>query len=228
MAVTISSVRAFEPDLMTHAGDAMATSAGQLGTQDAAGRQSLTALTAGWEGSAADGAVAGAEATLRDQQRIQESLDVLHAILVQGGAALGAQRQAIVDAVDDLEGVGYQVSDDGTVSIKPGSRLEQLAQMSPTNRMQIEARAATASHSMKEGLVRFASADAELAEQLMVATGPLDTIESGARSVQSASFSQTVPDDDWFDNDDVFPEPIDPGGAEGGNTGIGAIPPELI
>lgn len=239
MTVTISSVRAFQPDLLTQAGERCMASANQVRDQGASGHQSLTSLMGGWEGSAADSAVAAAETNLRDQQKIEGSLQVMAANLIQGGATLGAQRDAIVETTDSLEQVGYQVSDDGSVSVKPGSRLDELARLSPINRMQIEAQAAAASNQLKQSLAQFESADAELASQVMLATGELDTIEpspsgkdgpktqGGALSppAQPASFA-TDPFSD--DADDVFPDVIDPGGAGPGDEIHIPIPPELI
>jgi WXG100 family type VII secretion target len=195
MPTSISVVQASQPDRLAHAAAQAGQSASRVEQQLTAGRQALARMRAGWEGAASDAASASAERTFVRQQKIAGALQRMQSALSSGGGQLSGTRTAIVDNVTRLEQVGYQVADDGTVSVKPGSPLEQLAKMSPASAMQIQA-----------------------------ATAELGATSTGAApaSFKTAGPSGWEWDDD-DENNDIDPGP-DPGGARGANVGIGIAP----
>ena len=69
---------------------------------------------------------------------------------------------------------GWQVGPDGTVSVRPGSPLDQYAKISPVNAMKLQQLAATNSVTVKSLLATFDATDRALSQSLRAAVGALD------------------------------------------------------
>ncbi|MDT0551311.1 WXG100 family type VII secretion target, partial [Streptomyces lonegramiae] len=138
------------PEALVQGGADVSSRASTLSTQMDQQRAIIDKLRAGWTGTSADAAIASATATLeRMQQRLHQSLTALSSALQDGGGELVQQRSRILGTVERLEGQGWQVADDGTVSIRPGSALDFFARLSPVNRLMLQAMAANASLDLK-------------------------------------------------------------------------------
>lgn len=68
---------------------------------------------------------------------VHAALTRLQAALHTGSAALTAERTAIVHAVDRLDGQGWSVAPDGSVSVQPGSALARFAAASPVDAIRV-------------------------------------------------------------------------------------------
>ncbi|MEE6164630.1 MULTISPECIES: WXG100 family type VII secretion target [unclassified Mycolicibacterium] len=173
MTVTISSVTGSQPEQVmaaaVHAGNSATTASQQVD----AGKQNLDRLRSGWEGTASEAAIATAERTLVEQQKIADALGQLYSALSDGGSELSAIRTGVVDAVETLTQQGWQVAEDGTVSVRPGSPLDQLATLSPVTEMEVRQIAAISSVKLKTLLAQFDSADRALADGVRKATAGL-------------------------------------------------------
>ncbi|OBC16435.1 hypothetical protein A5784_26890 [Mycobacterium sp. 852013-50091_SCH5140682] len=173
MTVTISSVTGSQPEQVmaaaVHAGNSATTASQQLD----AGKQNLDRLRSGWEGTASEAAIATAQRTLVEQQKIADTLGLLYSALSDGGSQLSAIRTGVVDAVETFTQQGWQVADDGTVSVRPGSPLDQLATLSPVTEMEVRQIAAISSVKLKTLLAQFDSADRALADAVRKATAGL-------------------------------------------------------
>ncbi len=130
----------------------------------------VSKLRNAWEGSSADAAVRSADETTVRQQKLHDTLTRTQTALRDGGNQLGATRKTIVDNVAQLKQQGWDVFDDGTVSVRAGGPLDQLARKSPVAAMQIRQLAARNSLQMKTLLAQFGSQDAALAGNLRQAT----------------------------------------------------------
>ncbi len=76
--------------------------------------------------------------------------------------------------VGRLQGQGWQVADDGTVSVRPGSSLDIFARLSPVNRMLLQALAANASLDLQTMLAQFESTDDKVGQQVRDAVAALN------------------------------------------------------
>ncbi len=174
MTVTISTVTGSQPEQVMDAAAHAGNSATAIGQQIDAGKQNLAALKSGWEGTASEAAVANAERTLVEQQKISDALRQLQSALSDGGSRLSAIRTRVVDGVESLTQQGWQVADDGTVTVRPGSPLDQLAKLSPITDMQLRQIAAASSVKLKAMLAQFDGADRALADEVHKATSGLN------------------------------------------------------
>ncbi|MCV7066533.1 WXG100 family type VII secretion target [Mycolicibacterium farcinogenes] len=174
MSVSISQVEASNPEALVQSGADVGTRAATLATQMDQQRAEIEKLRSHWKGSGADAAIDNATATLQRMQRLHDALTALSNALQDGGADLVQQRSSIVSSVDQLRGQGWQVADDGTVSIRPGSALDIFSRLSPVNRMMLLALAAKASAQLKEKLARFEATDTKVGQQVRDAVASLN------------------------------------------------------
>ena len=87
---------------------------------------------------------------------------------------LARTRADIVATVGQLQQQGWQVSPDGNVSVRPGSSLDQYANLSRGNAMQVQQLAASNSSSVKTLLASFDTADRRLGQTLRTAVAGLE------------------------------------------------------
>ncbi|MGV0810933.1 alpha/beta hydrolase [Mycolicibacterium boenickei] len=175
MPVSISQVEASNPEALVQSGADVGNRASRLAAQMDQQRAAIEKLRTDWKGTAADAAIASATATLERMQRLHDSLTALQTALQTGGAELVQQRSSIVNTVEQLRGQGWQVADDGTVSVRPGSALDFFARLSPVNRMMLQALAARESAQLKTMLAQFETTDNKVGQQVRDAAAPLST-----------------------------------------------------
>ncbi|MFV8167400.1 WXG100 family type VII secretion target [Mycobacterium sp. 134] len=175
MPVAISQVESSNPEALVQGGADVSSRASTLSTQMDQQRAIIDKLRAGWTGTSADAAIASATATLERMQRLHQSLTALSSALRDGGGELVQQRSRILGTVERLEGQGWQVADDGTVSIRPGSALDFFARLSPVNRLMLQAMAANASLDLKSMLAQFETTDNKVGQQVRDAVAALST-----------------------------------------------------
>ncbi|BBX89328.1 WXG100 family type VII secretion target [Mycolicibacterium boenickei] len=169
-SVTISVVEASRPEQLVAEAANMGRAATAVAAQMDSHRGVVSKLRNAWEGSSADAAVRSADETTVRQQKLHDTLTRTQTALRDGGNQLGATRKTIVDNVAQLKQQGWDVFDDGTVSVRAGGPLDQLARKSPVAAMQIRQLAARNSLQMKTLLAQFGSQDAALAGNLRQAT----------------------------------------------------------
>ncbi|MET0995697.1 MAG: alpha/beta hydrolase, partial [Mycobacterium sp.] len=175
MTVTIPQVEASRPEALAQSGAALGQSASGLATQIRAQRATLDTLRASWQGSASDAAIAKAAPTLEQMQRIQDAMTRAQSVLQDGGDQLAQTRTNILQTAGQLRQQGWQVAPDGTVSVRPGSALDQYAKLSPVNAMQVQQLAAANSTTVKTLLARFDSADRQIDRNVRNAVTGLDS-----------------------------------------------------
>jgi hypothetical protein len=118
---------------------------------------------------------AGGEAQKRSDEivveleRLAAALDRLGEALGQANSRLTNSRSQVLDCVAKLEGQGWGVADDGTVSLVPGSPLAGYAKISPTNDMQVRQLAAEHAVTLKTLLAQFESDDTSVGAQIRAA-----------------------------------------------------------
>lgn len=173
MPVSISQVEAAKPEALVQSGTDIADRASVLAAQMDQQRAVIDNLRSSWTGTSADAAITSATASLERMQRLHDSLTALRTALQTGGADLVQQRSGILDSVDRLRGQGWQVADDGTVSIRRGSMLDVFARLSPVNRMMLQAMAAKASAQLKSMLAQFETTDSKVGQQVRDAAAAL-------------------------------------------------------
>lgn len=175
MAVTIPQVRATQPEKLTTSALELGQKASGLASRIASHRSDIDGLRPGWAGAASDAAVAKAQLTLARMQQIHDALTRAHEVLHDGGSQLTQTRASLLRAVDQLSAQGWLVAPDGTVTVRPGSALEQYAEMGPANAMNVEQLAAKNSVDIKTQLASFDTADRQLDQNLRAAVGGLDS-----------------------------------------------------
>ncbi|OMC04420.1 hypothetical protein A5733_21385 [Mycobacterium sp. NS-7484] len=173
MPASISQVEASNPEALVQSGADIGNRASVLSAQMDQQRAMIDTLRSGWTGTSADAAIASATASLERMQRLHDSLTALQTALQSGGAELVQQRNAILGSVEQLRGQGWQVADDGTVSIRPGSALDFFSRLSPVNRMLLQAMAARASAQLKTMLAQFETTDTKVGQQVRDAAASL-------------------------------------------------------
>lgn len=173
MPGSIFEVRSSDPDALVRAGADIGNRAGRLQAQMDRQQAVIDDLRRGWNGASADAAIESAERSLQHMRRLHDSLTTLQSALQTGGADLAQQRDRIVNHVDQLHAQGWQVADDGTVSIRPGSVLDFFAKVSPVQRVMLEALAARASAELKAMLAQFDATDVTVGAQIRDAVAGL-------------------------------------------------------
>jgi WXG100 family type VII secretion target len=174
MTVTIPQVEASKPEGLTQTATALGQTASSLSSQIDTQRATIDGLRDKWQGPASDAAIAKAQPTLLRMQQIHDALNRAQTVLQQGGTELADTRTNVLQTVSQLSGQGWQVGPDGTVSVRPGSPLDQYAKVSPTNAMKLQQLAATNSTNVKTLLAGFDTADRQLSQNLRTAVGGLD------------------------------------------------------
>lgn len=174
MTVTIPHVEASRPEGLTQSAAQLGEKAVGLASQIDTQRATLTKLKAGWQGPAADAAVAKAQPTLLQMRHIHDALNAAQTVLNEGGSALTLTRRTVLKTVARLSGQGWQVAPDGTVSVRPGSALDQYAEVSPYNAMKLRQLAAANTVTVKALLAGFDATDRAVSQRLRIAVGGLD------------------------------------------------------
>lgn len=174
MIKSIPEVEASRPDQLLHAASVVGNSASELSDRIEVQRGNLARLRDGWQGTAADAAVAKARPTLDRMQTAHDALQKLTAALQTGGDQLTQSRTAVLRAVDQLTQQGWQVAADGTVSARPGGALDRFARISPVNEMKVWQLAAADSVAVKTHLAQFTTADGVTGQRIRDAVAGLD------------------------------------------------------
>lgn len=164
MPVTIPQVEAARPEGLTSAAAELSRQASGLNQQITAQQAALENLRQGWNGTASDRAQAKAAPTLEQMRRLHETMTTLQTTLQNGGATLSANRTSVLQTFDQLQQQGWQVGPDGSVSVKPGSPLDQYAKASAVNAMRVDQLAAANNLAMKTALANFDTADRQLSQ----------------------------------------------------------------
>ena len=198
VAVTIPQVQATHPDTLTAVAATLGAKATSLATQIDTQRTAIDGLRAGWNGTACDAAITKAQSTLEQMQRIHDSLTRAQTALQAGGEQLGKTRTSLLSAVNQLQGQGWQIAPDGTVSVRPGSVLDWYAKLSPIHAMLLRQLAATNSLTLKSLLEDFDTADRQLDQNLRAAVGGLDSAPQ--------NFGPDDPAELPYDTGDEIPE----------------------
>ena len=175
MTVTIPQVEASRPEGLTQSATELGQKASGLNSQIAKQRATLDGLRTGWQGPGSDAAIAKAQPTLLRMQQVHDALAKAQTILQQGGTTLTQTRTSVLQTVSQLSGQGWQLAPDGTVSVRPGSPLDQYAKISEVNAMKIQQLAATNSVNVKALLAGFDTTDRALSQNLRTAVGGLDS-----------------------------------------------------
>jgi WXG100 family type VII secretion target len=173
MAVTIPQVEASRPEGLTQSATELGQKASSLTSQIDKQRATLDGLRSGWHGTASDAAIAKAQPTLLRMQQIHDALNRAQTVLADGGSHLTQTRTNVLQTVNQLKGHGWQVGPDGTVSVRPGSPLDQYAKVSRANAMKLQQLAATNSLAVKTLLADFDTTDRQLSQNLRTAVGGL-------------------------------------------------------
>lgn len=174
MTVTVPQVEASRPEALTESATALRGKAANLATQIDTQRATTDGLRESWHGTASDAAAAKVAPTIARMQQIHDALARAQAVLQDGGTRLAADRANVVNTVSQLTGQGWQVSPDGSVSVRPGSPLDQYAKASTVNEMKVLQLAASNSVAVKTLLGFFDTTDRQLSKDLRTAVAGLD------------------------------------------------------
>ncbi|MHC9294508.1 WXG100 family type VII secretion target [Mycobacterium sp. LTG2003] len=182
------------------------------------GRNALADMRKGWDSGASDAASASAERTFASHRKIVDALHDMKAALQRGGDQMSATRADVAETVGKIQPFGFQVADDGTVSIAPGSQADEMASRSPVLARQMQMLAMQYSIDLKQLIAEFDTQDNALANALQQATGDLDLKEI-ARMGPGEQAGKPSPDDSQKDGT----PPAEPG-KDSGQTTPGATP----
>jgi hypothetical protein len=119
MAVSVSLVEATNPEALTTAATDLGGKVALLNSTIDAQRTAVRDLTGGWQGTAADAALARAERDLAKQTGFRDRLQQAQRALQTGGTYLGQAKGALVGIVNTLRSQGWHVSDDGVATPPP-------------------------------------------------------------------------------------------------------------
>ncbi|UNB51934.1 hypothetical protein [Mycolicibacterium sp. YH-1] len=120
-------------------------------------------------GNAGDAAQKRSDQIVGQLERLAAALDRLREALGQAMSRLTNSRSQVLDSVAKLEGQGWGVADNGTVSLVPGSPLAGYAKISPTNDMHVRQLAAEHTVTLKTLLAQFEIDDASVGAQISAA-----------------------------------------------------------
>lgn len=176
MTVTIPQVEASRPEDLTQMATELGQKASGLASQIDNQRANIERLRSGWQGTASEAAIAKARPTLQRLQDIHDAITHAQTVLQHGGSTLTQARTTLMQTVSQLSGQGWQVGPDGSVSVRPGSPMNQFAKFSTSNAMKIQQLAATNSVNVKTLLAGFDTADRALDQNLRRAVGGLDVV----------------------------------------------------
>ena len=152
------------------AGAAVGDAATRVAAQQESHERAIGELSENWEGGSADAAVKAAKKLFNRQTKLHDALTRTQTALRDGGGQLVGTRQNILDNVAELEQQGWNVADDGTVSVRPGGPLDWLARQSAAASMRLRQLSARNSLQMKTLLAQFGGQDAALAGDIRQAT----------------------------------------------------------
>ncbi|OMC37332.1 hypothetical protein A5740_04925 [Mycobacterium sp. GA-1841] len=201
MTATVSTVQNSRPERLTEAAEHAAQSAARVDRQVVALRTSLSQLGAGWRGDAYGAASAATERRIAEHEKMAGTLHRMESVLAGGGSQLTTTRTNVVTLLEQLKSQGWQVADDGTVSIRPGSTLEQFAKLNPANAIRLQALAADASVRMKTMLAEFDTQDRVLAKAIQAASSDV----SGPSDVGGPGDDDGDPAKRKWTDEDLFP-----------------------
>jgi uncharacterized protein YukE len=119
VTVSVSLVEATRPEELTSAATNLGGKVAQLNSTIDAQRTAVRDLQGGWQGTAADAALARAERDLAKQTGFRDRLQQAQRVLQTGGTYLGQAKGALVGIVNTLRSQGWQVSDDGVATPPP-------------------------------------------------------------------------------------------------------------
>jgi uncharacterized protein YukE len=119
MSVSVSVVEATNPEALTGAAVSLGDKVAQVDSTLEAQREAIRDLKGGWQGTAADAALARAERDLAKQTGFRDRLQQAQRALQTGGTYLGQAKGALVGIVNTLRAQGWQVSDDGVATPPP-------------------------------------------------------------------------------------------------------------
>jgi hypothetical protein len=116
MSVSVSTVKATQPDKLVDAAADMGRKYGELQAVITGERETLSALQEHWTGQAGSAAISQGLKYVGIQVRVATRLQQLQSALHNGGLQLAALRSAIMEMVQSLQEWGFAVADDGTVT----------------------------------------------------------------------------------------------------------------
>ncbi|KWX24646.1 hypothetical protein AFM11_08190 [Mycolicibacterium wolinskyi] len=213
MTVTIPTILASRPagliDAAQLAQQQAQTAVHQLGQ----GRNALADMRKGWDSAASDAASANAERAFASHRKIVDALHDMQAALQRGGDQMSATRADVAEIVGKIQPFGFEVADDGTVSIAPGSRADEMASRSPVFARQMQMLAMQYSIDLKRLIAEFDTQDNTLANALQQATGDLDLkeiarmgpAEEGKPSADDTKKDESSPAEPGKDADQTTP-----------------------
>lgn len=113
MTMSVSLVETTRPEALTTAATQIGGKVAQLNSTIDAQCNALRDLRGGWQGAAADAALAKGQRDLAKQTGLRDRLTQAQQVLQAGGTHLAQARAAILGIVNSLRGQGWQVSDSG-------------------------------------------------------------------------------------------------------------------
>jgi uncharacterized protein YukE/pimeloyl-ACP methyl ester carboxylesterase len=173
MSASVPEVAASRPENLITAAAAVNDSASALADRIRTQRANLSHLQDGWQGTASNAAVAKAQPTLDRMNQANQALQNLKSALQGGGDQLRQSRNTLLRTVDQLTQQGWQVAPDGTVSVKPGGPLAQIASISPVNEIKVMQLAAADSLAVKTQLANFTTTDSSVGQNIRNAVAGL-------------------------------------------------------
>ena len=108
MSVSVSSVEAARPEALTTAAGGLGAKITQLNATIDAQRKALGDLHNGWQGVAANAALARAGIDLSRQIALRDRLMITQQVLQTGGSHLAQVRSAVLQIVGSLRAKGWR------------------------------------------------------------------------------------------------------------------------
>jgi uncharacterized protein YukE len=227
--ITVPQVEASRPEALTDAAARLGSSAVAIGQHAAEQQAMFEKLSASWRGTASDAAMAKAAPTLAQMRSLQCSLQHVQSVIQRGASELTQMRAGVLDAVDRLHEQGWQVTPDGTVSVRPGSPLGQFARISAVNAMRVSQLATANSAVVKTLLGHFDTKDRELDGKIRDALTGLKPDERRRNGVQMVGNRFGMPekggegDAEVLPAQDAVPNGIPPAGRWDGPPPAGEV-----
>ena len=122
-----------------------------------------------WVGTAADASRIVGQRIETDQRELHRAVEQVQTALETAGSELSATRTAVVELVQTLTSQGWQVADDGAVSVRPGEPLDRHAKVGPTNEMRVRLLAADNTVKVQSLLAQFEKQDSTAADRIRAA-----------------------------------------------------------
>ena len=210
--ISISDVEASRPDLLLAAGQQTGASVATLRAQLSKGDREISQMTQTWTGDASTAASANGRRILGQQGKTVDALARVQSVLSTGGGELQSAKQTIGQQVSQLQQKGWQVSGDGSVTVRSGSVLGWLSKLSPANALQLRQLAAASSTQMKTMLAHFEALDNKVAQELRSAVQGLDVPSSPSDGPQDPGKGKDKDKDQdkGKDKDDEGTPAVDP------------------